>query len=338
MAPARSWLLSRSSPANIATRVVVGLAAIVLLYLSIGSWQTARLLDETLRVGAATAQNSGWPPPQGPADIGYIGDPMAAFQYPFENVALSGELDPLPAWLVPSASGATDGPWAIFVHGIGGRRENGYRFLPVLRDAGYSTLMISYRNDSDAPADPSGLYAFGLTEWRDLDTAVHYALDHGASSVILVAESMGGGIAGQFLRQSANSGSVAAIVLDAPAIDFGAILRDQVRRMHLPLPSALASGALLLSGMTIPVRLGDAVTIDEFARFKGPLFLSHGSADRVVPIQGSDDLVSRRTGITEYLRTEADHIQSWKADPSGYEASLRAFLASLFSSEPSGDR
>lgn len=321
-----------------AKRLVVGLAAIALLYLIAGGWQITRLLDQTLRVGAATAQNSGWPPPQQPADIGYVGDPMAAFQYPFTDVVVPGELGPLPAWLVPPASGATSSTWAIFVHGIGGRRENGYRFLPVLRDAGFQTLMISYRNDSGAPSDPSGLYAFGLTEWRDLDTAVRYALDHGASSVILVAESMGGGIAGQFLRESANSGAVAAIILDAPAIDFGAILRDQVHRMHLPLSSTLASGALLLSGLTMPVRLGDAVTIDEFARFSGPLFLSHGSADRVVPIQGSDDLVSKRMGVTAYMRTKADHIQSWNAGPARYEASLRAFLASLPGSELPGHK
>jgi pimeloyl-ACP methyl ester carboxylesterase len=295
----------------------------------IGGWQAARLLDDTLKVGAPTAQGSGWPAPQGPADIGYVGDPQAAFQYEFRNVALAGELGTLPAWLVPPASGAVDGPWAIFVHGIGGRRENGYRFLPTLHDAGYSVLMISYRNDSDAAPDPSGLYAFGLTEWRDLDVAVGYALDNGASSVVLVAESMGGGIVGQFLRQSTRDETMAAIVLDAPAVDFHAILLDQVGRMHFPLPSALASVALWFNGLATPVRLGDAVTVDEFADFPRPLFLSHGSTDRVVPIGSSDRLVSKRAGITTYLRTEADHIQSWKADPARYEQALRAFLSTL---------
>ena len=38
----------------------------------------------------------------------------------------------MPAWLIrPAAGSAASESWAIFVHGIGGRRENGYRFLPV---------------------------------------------------------------------------------------------------------------------------------------------------------------------------------------------------------------
>jgi uncharacterized protein len=145
--------------------------------------------------------------------------------------------------------------------------------------------------------------------------------------VIVIAESMGGGIAGQFLRRSENAGAVAAIVLDAPAVDFHAVLVDQIGRMGLPLPSLLAGGALWFSGLALPVRLGDAATTAEFARFRGPIFLSHGSADRVVPIGSSDELVARRTAVTEYFRTTADHIQSWKEDARRYEASLRAFLS-----------
>lgn len=66
-----------------------------------------------------------------------------------------------------------------------------------------------------------------------------------------------------------------------------------------------------------------------FAGFDGPLFLSHGSTDRVVPVSSSDALVAQRQGVTSYLKTEADHIQSWHADPARYDASLSAFLSAL---------
>jgi pimeloyl-ACP methyl ester carboxylesterase len=312
--------------------VAWGVAATLVLigvYVVGGSWMASRELSGALRVGAPTAQGNGWPTPQGPADIGYVGDPRQAYGYAFDAVGLAGELGVLPAWLVPPASGDLDRPWAIFVHGIGGRRENGYRFLPMLRDAGYPVLMISYRNDSGAPADPGGFYAFGLTEWRDLDAAVQYARGRGATSVVLVAESMGGSIAGQFLRRSDHAGAVSAIALDAPATDFGATLEDQLEIRGLPLAPVLTRGALWFSGLTMPVRLADAVTLGDFARFGKPLYLSHGFIDSVVPISSSDELVSRRGAATEYLRTRADHIQSWKVDPERYEASFRAWLSSM---------
>ena len=308
----------------IAGVVIVAIAAVV-VYVGGGSWFAARMLGDTLRVGAPTAQGDGWPAPQRPEDIGYAGDPRAAFGYDFDAVEIETEIGVLPAWLVHPTL-ATTSRWAIFVHGIGGKRENGYRFLPVLHDAGMPTLMISYRNDADAPVAPDGFYAFGLTEWGDLDAAVQYAIDHGATDIVLIGESMGGGIVGQFLLQSGLADMVSAVVLDAPALDFNAIVADQIGRTGLPLAPVLATGGVWLSGLMLPIKIGSASVSDVVADYAGPLFLSHGETDRVVPIATSDALVTRRAAVTEYLRTKADHIQSWQEDPARYEATLRAFL------------
>lgn len=305
------------------------LAGFAALYVAIGGFLIARDLSATLHVGAATAQGSGWPAPQGPADIGYAGDPRAAYDYAFSEIGVAGPLGDMPAWLIPAAGGTGASRWAIFVHGIGGRRENGYRFLPVLHQAGLPTLMISYRNDEGAPADPSGAYAFGLTEWQDLDAAAQYALANGASDLVLVAESMGGGIVGQFLRHSAHASAVSAIVLDAPALDFRAIVAATTGHMGLPLAPVLANVGLWLSGFTMPFRLGEADVRPELGGFAGPLFLSHGAADSIVPVSGSDGLLSRRVSVTDYLRTRADHIQSWHENPGRYDAALAAFLGNL---------
>ena len=208
-----------------AIAIVGGLTVALVLaaaaFFGYGSWQAAGFLQASLAVGGPMAQGSGWSAPETPYDIGYAGDPMEAFGYGFRNIRLGSDLGDMPAWLVPPpAERASRGRWAVFVHGIGGRRENGYRFLPVLHQAGMPVLLLSYRNDEGAPPSAEGIYAFGLTEWRDLESAVEHAVDHGASSVVIVAESMGGAIAGQFLRRSALAGRVSALVLDAPALDF----------------------------------------------------------------------------------------------------------------------
>lgn len=311
--------------------IVAGLTVALVLataaFFGFGSWQAANFLQASLAVGGPTAQGSGWPAPESPADIGYQGDPEAAFGYRFQNIRLGSEIGDMPAWLIrPASGGATSDRWAVFVHGIGGRRENGYRFLPVLQEAGMPTLMLSYRNDADAPPSSEGFYAFGLTEWRDLESAVEYAIDQGATSVVLVAESMGGAIAGQFLRRSPLAARVSSVVLDAPALDFPGLVAAQIDREGVPFAGIIARGGFVLFRYRTGLDFAQTYTIPEFTGFAGPLFLSHGANDRIVPVAASDHLVANRTDPTEYLRTEADHILSWKSDPEAYEAALSAFL------------
>jgi uncharacterized protein len=311
---------------GIATAVVLG----ALIFLGYGSWHTASTLESVLRVGAPTAQNSGWPAPEGPQDIGFKGDPAAAFGHDFEDVLLEGELGPLPAWLVPPQQGVSEGAtWAIVVHGIGGRRENGYRFLAPFRDAGMPTLLISYRNDEGAPRDPGGFHAFGLTEWRDLETAARYALSRGAASLVLFGESMGGGIVGQFMRRSEHAGRVAALAFDAPALDFPDVLLNNMNQAGAPLPAILAPAGMRLFAFRNGLSIADADVRDAIAEFEGPVFLSHGAGDQIVPVATSDALAERRAGRITYLRTEANHILSWKENPERYEKALSEFLATV---------
>lgn len=304
------------------------LAASLICGLGLASWITYRELDAVLTVGGPTAQNSGWPTPQGPEDIGFVGDPGIAFGYAFDDVAIQTELGVAPAWLVRPGATASD-HWAIIVHGIGGRRENGYRFLPAFHEAGMPTLLISYRNDEGAPPSLERRYAFGLTEWRDLEAAARYALDNGAKSLVLLGESMGGGIVGQFMARSDLADSVSAIALDAPAIDFRATLLLSLRGMGLPLSDLLATGGLAVAATQMPFDLRKADVLTTIADFEGPVFISHGSADQIVPVSSSDELVAQRSAATVYLRTEANHILSWKEDPARYNAALSAFLATL---------
>ena len=38
-------------------------------------------------------------------------------------------------------------------------------------DMGYRSMIISYRNDKGLPKDPSGIFQYGTTEWKDIDGA-----------------------------------------------------------------------------------------------------------------------------------------------------------------------
>jgi uncharacterized protein len=306
--------------------IVIGvLASITVLYVGVASWVASSLVGNiTEEVQKAIAKDTSAPPTD-PLEPGYRGDPGQAFGYAFEDVMIQTPLGDAPAWFVPGQSST----WAIYVHGIGGHREGGYDHLSVLQPAGVPTLLITYRNDEDAPADPSGMYGFGLTEWHDLEAAVDYALAHGATGVILDGQSMGGAIIGQFMKNSNRADRVVALVLDCPALDMHVIAEGAMERARLPLPNAVASLGLWISDQRFDIPLGEARSIDVIAAWEGPLFLAHGDTDSIVPIATSDDLVTARYAPTVFLRTHAQHIGSWAENPERYREWLGAFLTAV---------
>lgn len=260
-----------------------------------------------------------------PFALGYRGDPRAGLGLPFETVAVPTELGPAESWLVPASGGSL---WAIYVHGVGGLRENGYRQLSVLHEAGLPTLLMGYRNDPWAPKGQPPFYSFGLTEWRDLEAAVTWARGRGAEEIVLVAESMGAAIAGQFLMRSGAARDVSALVLDAPALDYRMILRSFTR--WLVFGGAIERLGLRWARVVLPADLGAAVVMDAVRDFPGPVFVVHGTADVLVPVGTSRELVAGRgAGRTEYVETRAHHLLSWQVDRGRYRTEMLAFLNGL---------
>jgi pimeloyl-ACP methyl ester carboxylesterase len=309
-------------------RIIVGIVIVVVLFIAAGGVGTSMLMNHLLTPGGVDWSGANNPkPPTDPYELGYRGDPLAALGLPFETVTYATELGDAEAWFVPAANMA--GPWAVYVHGIGGIRENGYRQLSILHEAGIPTLLITYRNDKGAPAEPNPIYGFGVNEWRDLDAAVSWMLGRGAPNVILVAESMGGAIAGQFLMHSTQADKVVALALDAPALDFTEVVADKIGSRMIPLARTLANAGIFVFDTYRGVQLNKAVSMDAVAKFPGPLFLAHGTADSLVPVTISERLVAARTAPTTYLQTGANHLLSFKENPERYRAEMGGFLSSL---------
>lgn len=309
-------------------RIAIGLAVVAGLYVLAGALFTSALLNHLLIPGSIDWAGYNNPdPPKDPFELGYMGDPQAAFGLPFETVSIETELGPAEAWFVPADK--MDGPWAIYVHGVGGIRENGYRQLSILQEAGIPTLMITYRNDRGAPADPNPLYSFGMTEWSDLDAAVSWALGRGAPGVIIAAESMGGAIAGQFLRNSQQTDKVVALALDAPALDLREVVADKLGARALPFARTLAMAGIGVFDLYRHAGLSGAESLEAVAKFPGPVFLAHGTADALVPITIGDRLVADRTGPITYLRTGANHLLSYKENPRRYREEMLAWLRTI---------
>ena len=254
------------------------------------------------------------------ADV-YAGNPRQALGLPFASVRIPGELGPMPAWLIPGRSRT----WAIVVHGINGDQQAGLRIAPTLHREGLPSLLISYREDLGAPPSPDGLHHMGLTEWRDLQAAARYALAHGARRLVLAGYSMGGAIVSQFMERSPLAHRVAGLLLDAPALDWKAILEFHAEKMGLP--GFLATPVEWAIDARIDPDWESLDALRHPGDFHLPILLFHGTEDSIVPISTSDAFAAElRHWVTYYRVPRADHTESWNVDPGLYERRLTAFL------------
>jgi dipeptidyl aminopeptidase/acylaminoacyl peptidase len=256
----------------------------------------------------------------------YDPDP-AARGLAFEPVAVPGPLGDYPGWLVPAAPGA-ERPWVVMVHGRGGSLREGLRVLPALHERGHPVLVASYRNDVDAPPSPDGFYHLGDTEWTDVEAAVAFAVERGADRVVLYGWSMGGAIIGAFLDRSPAAGRVAAVVWDAPLVDWRATLRQQARNRGLPAAFSPLASAVTSRRIRIDFDRFDLRRTPPAVR--PPTFIVHSVEDTAVPIAATRALVADAPRLDWPIRLlevpDVEHTASWNADPAAYERAVTGFL------------
>ena len=291
--------------------------------LSADSTTVRRKLLTQIEPGARvdrTAAFSGW----------YYSTP-SELHLPWQNVLIGSPAGPCPAWLFPGESST----WVIQVHGRGVTRAECLRAVPVLHAAGFPNLVVSYRNDGEAPRSRGGAYALGASEWRDVDAAVSFALRHGAERVILMGWSMGGAVAMQTALNSGNRDRIAGLILESPVIDWRSVLRFQARAagMRAPLPD------LAMSALSVPftARLSGAEnaipfdSLDMVARaeeLKVPLLILHSDDDGFVPADASHALQEARPDlVTMPAFSGARHTKIWNYDQTGWSDAITGWLA-----------
>lgn len=253
----------------------------------------------------------------------------------WRDVEVETELGPAPAWLVPAAEDT--GRWVIQVHGRAVNRREGLRAVPVFRGAGYTTLLISYRNDGEAPRSPDHRYALGDAEWRDVEAAMRFALDHGARSIVLMGWSMGGATVLQALTRSPLAAAVTGVVLDSPVVDWVTALSYQAALNHLPpvirravLTLLSRSWAGRITGQAAPIDLARLDLVARSAELRVPILLFHSDDDGFVPVDASAALAAARPDLVTFERfTIARHAKLWNYDRARWNGAIQEWLRRL---------
>jgi alpha-beta hydrolase superfamily lysophospholipase len=263
---------------------------------------------------------------------GWYYDRAEELQLPFTPELIGSAVGPCPAWLFPAGDGDV---WVIQIHGRGTTRAECLRAVPVFHALGITALVVSYRNDGEAPRSRSGTYTLGATEWRDVDAAVGFARRRGARRIILMGWSMGGAIALQLSLNSAHREAIAGLILESPVIDWRLVLEYQARAMRVPSAvSGLAIGALQSEWATPLTRAGSAIPFDRLdvvsraGELRHPILILHSDDDGFVPSDASHDLVVARPDLVELKVFEvARHTKLWNYDQERWSDSIGGWLA-----------
>jgi len=258
---------------------------------------------------------------------------------PVETVDIPTAPGLAPAWLFSASRGGKR--WAIHVHGRGARRQECLRGIPVFRRAGYTNLVVSYRNDGDAPPSADGRYGLGSTEWEDVDAAIGFAVEHGATSIVLMGWSMGGAIVLQTVARTAHVAMIRGVALDSPVVDWVPTLEFQADQMRLP--GAVTRGAMRVidapwatrvTGQAAPLGLAALDFVARADELTIPILLMHSDDDGYVPPTASRRLAERRPDIVTFVPfSVARHTKLWNYDEKRWTKAIADWLRALNAAE-----
>ncbi|GGE88171.1 alpha/beta fold hydrolase [Mycetocola zhadangensis] len=238
---------------------------------------------------------------------------------------------PAPAWLFPVDTDR----WVIAVHGRGTTRSECLRAVPVLHDAGYTTLLVSYRNDGDAPQSGDGLYGLGDTEWEDVDAAIAFAAQHGATSVVLMGWSMGGAISLQASLRADRADLISGIILESAVVDWGSVLEYQADAGRIPVFVRRAAIAAIsnhwgrsLTGLDTVVNFPALDMVRRSGELNKPMLVLHSDDDGFVPADAAHELATLRSDLVTFVPFEtARHTKLWNFDEARWTSAIRDWLA-----------
>jgi pimeloyl-ACP methyl ester carboxylesterase len=246
----------------------------------------------------------------------------------YETIYYQSDLGEFPAYLTNDG----DVGIVIFVHGFRGdysREVFAKMRAGEIVDMGYRSMIISYRNDKGLPKDPSGIFQYGTTEWKDIDGAIDKALEF-TDNVVLWGTSGGGGPISSWLGNVGDSSKVKGIIYEAPVINFWESVEVNGSARYPWVPQQLFGYFKIFTEIRYGIDFQNMDFTDNVINSDIPALLFHGDDDEWVPVEMSDFIAENRDTNFTYIRYEnVGHVTSWNADPDNYVYQLENFLSSL---------
>lgn len=275
----------------------------------------------------------------GPASLGPLVDwtPDVFFEPSsvagrFEEVHIPTAYGAAPAWLF---QGKKTDTWVIHIHGSWTDRSIMFRDVHAFSPLGFTSLVPSFRSDQEVSPPQAESSHLGQTEWRDVESAVGYAVDHGARRIILSGWSMGGTIALLTAELSAYRDRIVGVVLVGPVTSWRKTITAGAARAGVPAVGAGLVMSLLqappfarMLGLEEPINFNALEWVDVPNRVGVPTLVLHSSADQEVPweISAAFQRANPHT-VTLIPLPEAHHTQEWNASPGTFTNELTRWIS-----------
>jgi len=219
-----------------------------------------------------------------------------------------------------------NGHGIVVCHGLAHSKNSGVRFVQYLLGAGYTLLLIDFRNHGDSEGNYT---TYGYLEKQDLLAAIRYLRDSVriAGRIGIIGASMGASIA---ILAAAECPDVSALVLDSPFSSLRKITKEAICKMTglplflLSLPIHLAFVTMRLFGRLDVPSVEPAAKI---GKVSCPVFLIHGSKDKKIAVHHSREIFENANAPRElWIAQDADHLETYLQNPKSYQQRVLAFF------------
>lgn len=249
------------------------------------------------------------------------------------NIMISTLSGPAPAWRVDGNASV----WAVHIHGLGSTRAGTLRGVQVATDLGYTSLVVSYRNDGEGPHAGNGRSTLGSTEADDVDAAIGYAIRQGAEKIVLFGWSMGATIAMHVAHRKQYRmqyrGLIVALVLDSPVLDWADVIRANCKRAGLTehtgtlaMPWLTTQPFARLLGLPCALPFDEMNWVKRAHDLEVPTLILHGTQDDSAPITASRSIQRQRPDLVTLESFDAGHTLNWNVEPARWGDTVTKWL------------
>ncbi len=240
----------------------------------------------------------------------HCNDPKTDLGLEFENVELvSSDQFNLKAWYVPAKKDS--GKAIISVHGRGGDRREGLRYLKTIHDLGVNVILLDLRNNGKSDKSFSSM---SFHERKDVDAAFRFLQEKKSqTSIGILGFSMGGATS---IIYMASNPEIKLGIFDSPFADFEQVITENAKMMYgIPKYPLLPIVVFLYEFRTN----SDASQMSpkkEIAKISPrPILLFHGTEDTTVPYTHASILLDSAKEPKELITVpNGKHTMLWQVD------------------------